>query len=258
MSRLIRRSLSIIVLLALLLAASAIAAPPSLAREPTDTTVQGINVDETTIPQLQRLMNRDRLTSVQLTRFYLNRIKRLNPGCTRSSPSARPRSRTPARRIGPATEVMTVRSWEFRSSSRTTSTRPGCRQPPAPGRWPGAARGTRSSSSGCALPARSSLARRTCPSGRTSGRSLRRAAGVASVARRTWRMSSTATPVGPARGPASWPPRILPWLQSGPKPMVRSSAPRVQTASWVSSRPLAFSVELGSSRSRPTRTPPAR
>jgi amidase len=79
MSRLIRRSLSIIVLLALLLAASAIAAPPSLAKEPTDTTVQGINVDETTIPQLQRLMNRDRLTSVQLTRFYLNRIKRLNP-----------------------------------------------------------------------------------------------------------------------------------------------------------------------------------
>jgi amidase len=79
MRRLIRRSLSIIVLLALLLAATAIAAPPSLAKEPTDTTVQGINVDETTIPQLQHLMDRDRLTSVQLTRFYLNRIKRLNP-----------------------------------------------------------------------------------------------------------------------------------------------------------------------------------
>jgi amidase len=79
MSHLIRRSLSILVLLALLLAATAIAAPPSLAREPTDTTVRGINVDEMTIPQLQRLMDRDRLTSVQLTRFYLNRIKRLNP-----------------------------------------------------------------------------------------------------------------------------------------------------------------------------------
>ena len=79
MTRLIRRSLSIIILLALLLAASAVAAPPSLAAEPTDTTVRGIDVDETTIPQLQRLMNRGRLTSVQLTRFYLDRIKELNP-----------------------------------------------------------------------------------------------------------------------------------------------------------------------------------
>ena len=79
MTRLIRRSLSIMILLALLLAASAVTAAPAIAREPTDTTVRGIDVDGTTIPQLQRLMDRDRLTSVQLTRFYLNRIRKLNP-----------------------------------------------------------------------------------------------------------------------------------------------------------------------------------
>ena len=104
MSRLIRRSLSIIVLLALLLAASAIAAPPSLAKEPTDTTVQGIDVDETTIPQLQRLMNRDRLTSVQLTQLLSAADREPEPrAATRSSRSARPRSRMPARPTGPAT-----------------------------------------------------------------------------------------------------------------------------------------------------------
>ena len=39
----------------------------------------GIDVDAATIPQLQRLMNRHRLSSVQLTQFYLHRIKKLNP-----------------------------------------------------------------------------------------------------------------------------------------------------------------------------------
>jgi amidase len=41
--------------------------------------VAGIDVDSTTIPQLQRLMNARRLTSEQLVRFYLDRIQRLNP-----------------------------------------------------------------------------------------------------------------------------------------------------------------------------------
>ena len=41
--------------------------------------VRGIDVDRTTIPQLQRRMNHHRLSSVQLTRFYLARIQRLNP-----------------------------------------------------------------------------------------------------------------------------------------------------------------------------------
>jgi len=73
-----RRSLVLVILMGLL-ALSAIAAPAAMGREPTSTTVAGVDVDKTTIPELQKLMDRDRLTSVQLTRFYLNRIKKLNP-----------------------------------------------------------------------------------------------------------------------------------------------------------------------------------
>ena len=78
-SRLLR-SLFLATLLALSLADS-YAAPPSdgLAVNPTDTRVAGIDVDATTIPELQGLMNRDRLSSVQLTQFYLQRIRALNP-----------------------------------------------------------------------------------------------------------------------------------------------------------------------------------
>ena len=74
-----RRSLGLVILLTLLLAASAVAAPAGLARSPTTTTVAGIDVDATTIPELQALMDSHRLTSVQLTQFYLHRIKKLNP-----------------------------------------------------------------------------------------------------------------------------------------------------------------------------------
>ena len=60
-----------------------VAPPPGAVADarttPTRTTVRGIDVDRTTIPRLQRLMNHHRLTSVQLTRFYLARIQRLNP-----------------------------------------------------------------------------------------------------------------------------------------------------------------------------------
>jgi amidase len=52
--------------------------PPSHVHVP-DTRVAGINVDATTIPQLQWLMNHHRLSSVQLMQFYLHRIKKLNP-----------------------------------------------------------------------------------------------------------------------------------------------------------------------------------
>ena len=57
------------------------AAPTSdaLTGNPTDTSVQGIDVDATTIPRLQHLMDTHQLTSVQLTQFYLQRIEQLNP-----------------------------------------------------------------------------------------------------------------------------------------------------------------------------------
>jgi amidase len=79
MNRPVRRWLALFTLLALLLTAAGAAAPIGLARSATSTRVAGINVDATTIPQLERLMNRHRLTSVQLVQFYLQRIAKLNP-----------------------------------------------------------------------------------------------------------------------------------------------------------------------------------
>ena len=77
MSRL-RRSLVLTTLLALVLGVSGAAA---LVRDgnPPHTKVGGIDVDQRTIPQLQKLMNSRRLNSVVLTNFYLRRIERLNP-----------------------------------------------------------------------------------------------------------------------------------------------------------------------------------
>jgi amidase len=76
----VRRPLGLVILLALLLfLASAIAPSATIARSPTSTTVRGIDVDATTIPELQALMDDHKLTSVQLTQFYLHRIKKLNP-----------------------------------------------------------------------------------------------------------------------------------------------------------------------------------
>ncbi|MEA2578182.1 MAG: amidase [Chloroflexota bacterium] len=79
MRSMVRRSLALLTLVALLLGVVGASAPAAFARQSTSTRVAGINVDATTIPQLQRLMDRHRLTSVQLVQFYLNRIKKLNP-----------------------------------------------------------------------------------------------------------------------------------------------------------------------------------
>src|SRR5262249_19790556 len=51
------------------------AAAGAAGRPATDTRVAGIDVDATTIPQLQTLMNAHRLNSVQLVTFYLHRIR---------------------------------------------------------------------------------------------------------------------------------------------------------------------------------------
>ena len=79
MRTVVRRLLVIATASALLLGVAAAGAAPALARSATTTTVAGINVDQTTIPQLEALMNRHRLTSVQLVQFYLARIRKLNP-----------------------------------------------------------------------------------------------------------------------------------------------------------------------------------
>jgi amidase len=75
----LRRSLVLTTLLALFLGVSGAAARVGIAGNPTNTTVAGINVDATTIPQLEALMNSHRLNAVDLMNFYLRRIRQLNP-----------------------------------------------------------------------------------------------------------------------------------------------------------------------------------
>jgi Asp-tRNA(Asn)/Glu-tRNA(Gln) amidotransferase A subunit family amidase len=74
-----RRLLVLATLLALVVGASGTAAPARVAANPTNTTLAGIDIDATTIPQLEALMNAQRLNSVDLTNFYLRRIRQLNP-----------------------------------------------------------------------------------------------------------------------------------------------------------------------------------
>src|SRR5437764_10672783 len=79
MSSRLRRSLVLTTLLALLLGVSGAVAPTSLAANPPNTKVAGIDVDATTIPQLEQFMNAHRLNAVDLMNFYLRRIRQLNP-----------------------------------------------------------------------------------------------------------------------------------------------------------------------------------
>jgi amidase len=79
MSSRLRRSLVLTTLLVLLLGVSGVAALIGLAANPPNTKVSGIDVDATTIPELQELMNSRRINSVELTNFYLRRIRQLNP-----------------------------------------------------------------------------------------------------------------------------------------------------------------------------------
>jgi amidase len=78
---------------------------PRIPGNPTNTKVAGIDVDTTTIPQLQALMNSHRINAVELTNFYLRRINQLNPtlhAVITVSPSARADARAAddARRHG--------------------------------------------------------------------------------------------------------------------------------------------------------------
>jgi len=74
----LRPLLVINTLLALVLGMSAAAAPKDAKNNWTDTRVAGIDIDATTIPELQELMDQNRLKSVQLTHFYLHRILHTN------------------------------------------------------------------------------------------------------------------------------------------------------------------------------------
>ena len=78
MSSRLRRFLVRTTLLALLLGVSGVAAVIGRAEIPTNTKVNGIDVDATTIPELQELMNSRKLSSVGLTNFYVKRIHQLH------------------------------------------------------------------------------------------------------------------------------------------------------------------------------------
>src|SRR5204862_186053 len=79
MSSRFRRLLVLTAVLALSLGASGAVAPAGLAANPTNTKVAGIDVDATTIPQLEALMNSHRINAIELTNFYLRRINQFNP-----------------------------------------------------------------------------------------------------------------------------------------------------------------------------------
>jgi amidase len=77
-----RSPLRRLIVLATLFAVSlAVAGAAALAGPPAGSpgTLAGVDIDATTIPQLQALMNANRLNAVALTNFYLRRIRQLNP-----------------------------------------------------------------------------------------------------------------------------------------------------------------------------------
>ena len=103
MSSRLRRSLFLAVLFAVSLGASGEAAPAGLAANPPNTKVAGIDVDATTIPQLEQLMNARRINAVELMNFYLRRIRQLNP-TLHAVITVSPTALADARAAGQATE----------------------------------------------------------------------------------------------------------------------------------------------------------
>ena len=256
----IRRTLTLVTVMAILAGGAGALAPTALARVPTDTRVAGIDVDATTIPQLEWLMNRHRLSSVELTQFYLHRIAKLNPklhAVITVSPTAL--AERACRRRGPTGRrpAAAPRPPDHRQGQHRHDRHADDRGLVGPRR--AARRPTPSSSSSCGRPARSSSARPTCPSGRTSG-----------PARRRVRLERGRRPDEHGLRPRPQPLRLE--LRLGRRrlgrPRRRGGRHRDrrldrlpvgrQRRSSASSRPSASSAGPGSSRSRPTRTPPVR
>ncbi|MBA2557143.1 MAG: hypothetical protein H0V12_07370, partial [Chloroflexi bacterium] len=67
-----------VLLVVMLVAAPVALGKDSLSGDDTSTLLAGIDVDATTIPELQALMNDGTLTSEQLTEFYLERISNID------------------------------------------------------------------------------------------------------------------------------------------------------------------------------------
>jgi amidase len=74
----VSRRLGVLVALVILVLGSTASVPVAATSAP-GVVLAGIDLERATIPDLQRAMDAGRLSSVQLTRFYLRRIQELNP-----------------------------------------------------------------------------------------------------------------------------------------------------------------------------------
>ena len=165
MSSRLRHSLLLTTLLAFVLGVSGAAAPLSGAAgpivpspDPTNTTVAGIDVDATTIPELQKLMSSrfSTLSSVELTNFYLRRIDQLNPilnAVITVSPTAHADAVAADRARRRGDRPAAARDPDHRQGQHQHNGH-GRRQP-VPGHSRGARPATRSSSGNSRRPARS-------------------------------------------------------------------------------------------------------
>jgi amidase len=75
----LRPSVTLAILVVIPLVVSGASPPAPLNQHASSTRDEVIDLDAATIPQLQELMDHNRLSSVQLVRYYLHRIKKLNP-----------------------------------------------------------------------------------------------------------------------------------------------------------------------------------
>jgi hypothetical protein len=258
MSSRLRRSLVLTTLLALLLGAAGTTAPIGFAANAPDTRVAGIDVDATTIPELQEFMDADRLKSVQLTQFYLHRIRKLNPtlnAVITVSPTALADARAAdkARRDGDDRPLLGI-PIIVKDNVNTTG------MPTTAGSW--ALAGSTPDDAFIVkqlkAPARSSSAKPTSPNGQLPVRPV-----VERLELHRW-------PNEHALCPRSQPVRLELRLRrrcgcrsrgrrpSARRRTARSSARPAPTASSGSSRHSGCGAAQASSRSAPTRTRPAR
>ena len=237
----------------ILLAAVAAVLIPLLAATPADAsqsatpTLGGINLDHVTVLDLQRDMNQHRLSSVALTGVLpgpdppaqpgLHAVIETNPDAVRDAVASDATPR-PHDARGPLEGIPVLLKDNVGTGDREHTTA---------GSFAliGAKPADAFLVARCAPPAPSSSARPTCPSGPTSGRSHRPAAGAPAAVRPTTPTCWTATrAVRPVVRPSP-PPPIWPPSPSAPRPTAPSSARPAPTTTSASSPPSAWSAATG-------------
>ncbi len=259
MSSRLRRFLVRTTLLALLLGVSGVAAVIGRAEIPTNTKVNGINVDATTIPELQELMNSRKLSSVDLTNFYVKRIHQLSKelhAVITVSPTARADARAAdqARGNGDDRPLLGI-PIIVKDNVNTTG------MPTTAGSFALAKSTPRDAFIAAQLKAAGRDHHRQGQPVRVGQLPVRPVVERLERhrrARRACRTSSIATRADRARAPAWRPPLISRSRPSARRLTARSSVRPAPTASSGSSRPSGCGAAQASSRSAPTRTRPAR